>query len=269
MSQSTHQRREQILNEVLTHGHVKVKDLAEAMGVSEATIRRDLRVLESQESLELEYGGAALPRISDFSFRSKTNRNMEAKRAIGQIAASLVEDGETIFLDSGTTVFAMTPWLKRKRGLSIIFNSVRLATELGGCSDLTIFLIGGQYRPERMDTIGPMATETLGTLRGFRTFIGADGLSPQFGVSASDIESAHLYRRAILNARETLLLVDHTKFLAPSLFRICEFDGISRVITDEKPSPEWLDCLSEKGIDVLYPDANQGQIAASRRSPER
>lgn len=251
-------RREKILTEVQDRGHVTVKNIAEEMDVSEATVRRDLRQLADEGQVELVYGGATLPRSPDFSLRSKAKLHVESKRVIGRLAASLVSDGETILLDSGTTVFEMVPHLKSRRGLTAVLNSSYLAIELGqNCPDANIITVGGQFRRESMDSVGPMATAALEQLRGFRAFIGADGLSREFGITASDIESAHLYRLAIRNARETILLVDHSKLQAPSLYKICDFEDISRVVTDRMPEREWLEFLNEKGIEVLYPPVQE------------
>jgi DeoR family transcriptional regulator of aga operon len=255
MSLTTKQRRDVILRCILEHGHVEVKALSQEMAVSDATIRRDLRSLADENLIEPVYGGAILPRVTDFSFRSKAMRNVEAKRLIGRLAAGLVTDDEQIFIDSGTTCFEMCPHLKQRRGLNVIVNSARLAAELAGNSDIGVILIGGHYRPERMDSVGPLATATIEQLRGYLAFVGADGLSLDFGVSASDIESAHLYRQVIRNARETVLLVDHTKFLTPSLFKICELDDISRIVTDQTPLKEWLDYLNARGIELTAPGA--------------
>jgi len=178
---------------------------------------------------------------------------VEAKRIIGRLAADLVADNEQICLDSGTTCFEMCPHLRRRRGLLVIVNSARLAIELGGVPELKVLTIGGHYRPDRMDSVGPLAGATIEQLRGYLAFIGADGLSMDFGVSACDIESALLYRQVIRNARETVLLVDHSKFLTPSLFKICEVSEISRIVTDQKPLPEWSEYLQSLGIQVYYP----------------
>ncbi|MFA5864814.1 MAG: DeoR/GlpR family DNA-binding transcription regulator [Phycisphaerae bacterium] len=251
---NTQQRRSQILSQVYEQGHVMVKDLAEGLTVSEATVRRDLRALADEDQLELVYGGATLVRNSDFSFRSKGMRNVEAKRIVGRLAAELVSGDDQIFIDSGTTCFEMAPFLKRKRGLSIIVNSARLAFELADTQGLSVIALGGQYRPDRMDTVGPLAASTLDQLRGFIAFIGADGLSQDFGVTAADIDSAHIYRLAVRNARETILMVDHTKFLTPSLFKIVEWDAVSRLVTDQKPLPEWMEFLDSRGIETIYPN---------------
>jgi DeoR/GlpR family transcriptional regulator of sugar metabolism len=253
MPLTTKQRRENILTDLYAVGHVEVKQLAAAMNISEATVRRDLRSLAEERQLELVYGGATMPRTSDYSIRTKSLRNTEAKRVIGRLAASLVNDDETIFIDGGTTCFEMCPYLKRKRGLSIIVNSVRLATELGTADGQNLIVIGGQYRPDRLDNIGPLALSALDQLRGYIAFIGADGVSMDFGVTASDIDSAHLHKLAIQNARETVLLIDHSKLYVPSLYRITGIESVTRVVTDKRPSQEWLDFFGGRGIKVFFP----------------
>lgn len=264
MSASARKRREDILARIYEQGHVTVGDLARDMDISESTIRRDLRILADERVLELVHGGAVLGRGTDLSFRSKSTRNVEAKRIIGRLAAELVSDGEQILLDSGTTCFQMAPFLRCRRGLLVIVNSTRLAMELNA-SGLSTILLGGQYRPDRMDTVGPLATSSLDQLRGYQAFIGSDGLSTEFGLTAGDIDSAHLYRLAISNARETVLVADHTKFQTPSLFKIVGFDAISRIVTDRRPSPEWMEFLTSNGIELVYPREGTGEEKGNGR----
>ncbi|MFP4106004.1 MAG: DeoR/GlpR family DNA-binding transcription regulator [Phycisphaerae bacterium] len=252
MSATTQQRRESILAEVYERGHVSVKDLASQLAVSEATVRRDLRALARDGKVETVYGGATVPRNSDFSFNAKQVRNVEAKRTIGRLAAELIGDNDQLFLDSGTTCFEVLPYLANRRRLSVIVNSSRLALELDK-PGLGAILLGGQYRPDRMDTVGPMAISSLDQLRGYLCFIGTDGISQDFGLTASDIESAALYRLATRNARETILLVDHTKFNRPSLFKIVEFEAVGRVITDQQPDEDWMGYFDRMGIEVIWP----------------
>lgn len=250
---SSRQRREKILATIFERRHVTARDLAEDLVVSEATVRRDLKTLAGAGEIELVYGGATLRRPSDYSFRAKGERNIQAKRAIGRLAAELVTDDGQIFLDSGTTCFEMIPFLKARRRLSIICSSARLALELD-VPGIAVILLGGQYRPDRMDTVGLLATATLDQLRGYVCFIGADGLDRDFGPAAADIESADLNRRAVRNARQTVLLVDHTKFAAASLFKVVDWHFVSRLVTDRAPTPEWMDFLSARGIQVDYPE---------------
>lgn len=252
--ESSKQRREAILSAVMERRHVTPKDLAIHLDVSEATVRRDLKALADEGRLELVYGGATLPRAGDFSFQSKLARNAEGKRMIGKLAAELVSDGDQIFVDSGTTCYEMAPFLKRRRGLSVIANSARLAMELD-VAGISVILIGGQFRRDRMDTVGPLAASSLDQLRGYVAFIGSDGISMEFGPAAADIESADIYRRAVRNARETVLLVDHSKFSSPSLFKIVDWNAIKRLVTDRPVDREWNEFLRTRGIEVIHPPA--------------
>ena len=275
MSVSTRQRRERILGELYQMGRVSAKALAAAFDVSEATIRRDLRDLAKSNQVQLVYGGASVIRPYDFSFGSKMTRNVEAKKIIGRLAAGLVAEDDTIFLDSGTTCYQMVPYLRQKHALHIIVNSARLALELD-VPGLDVILIGGHYRPKRMDTTGPLATGMLEQLRGYLEFVGADGLSMDFGLTAVDVESAHLYRTAMRHARESVLLVDHTKFDSPSLFKVVEWESISKVVTDAPVSSEWVEFLAAHNIELIFPapadqahDAGRQDGAPSRRSSNR
>jgi DeoR/GlpR family transcriptional regulator of sugar metabolism len=252
MTASRQNRHDLILQTLCENGQASIKDLAEHVNISEATIRRDLKHLAAKGEIELIYGGAALPRLGNYSFHSKEMRNIDAKRIIGKLAAELVQDNDLIFLSAGTTVFQMASYLNRKRGLSVIGNSTRLAMELAA-PNLTFLLIGGQHRPDKLDTVGPLALIMLNQLRGYRAFIGTDGLSMEFGWTASDVESAHLYAQTIQNARGVVLLADHTKFTAPSLYKIGSFDNIDKVVTDTRPSDEWMAFLQGKNIEVIYP----------------
>ncbi len=255
MSQATADRRKQILSQLFEHKQVTVKELAAEMEVSDATVRRDLKVLADEQGLRLVHGGAALPRERDFSFQARLMRAAEEKKIIGRLASKLIREGDHVFLDSGTTCSELIPYVKRMHEITILANSARLALELDA-SGVQLFLIGGEYRPDRMDTIGPMAVSTLNQVRGYTAFIGADGLSTDFGPSASDLASAHLHRQVVANAFTTVLLVDHSKFGNASLFQIVEWSQISTVITDQEPDDLWKQFFSDRSIIVYFPGAN-------------
>jgi DeoR/GlpR family transcriptional regulator of sugar metabolism len=250
--QTIQQRREAIMSHVYRLEHVSVRQLAKDLGVSEATVRRDLQSLAAESLLELKHGGASVIRTSDYSFISKSRRNIEAKRTIARIACELISDGEQLFLDSGTTCFEMTSFLRSKRNLSVIVNSVRTAQKLEA-PGVNVLLLGGQYRPDRMDTVGPIAFEVLERFRGYRAFLGTDGISMDFGLTSVDIDSAHILTSAARNARECILLADSSKFDQPSLYKITDFNRISMVITEKQPSSEWEEFFEDHTVKVLYP----------------
>lgn len=246
------QRREGILALAYQDGHVSVRQLADHLSVSEATVRRDLHGLAAEGLLEVSHGGAAVARNSDTSFLSKSMRNKESKKEIARLASSLVQDGDQIYIGSGTTCFGMASYLRSRKGLSIIVNSVRTALELRA-PGIDVLMIGGQYRPERMDTVGPLASESLERLRGYRAFLGTDGISRDFGLTSIDIESAHLLQLAARNARECILLADSSKFDRPALYKIVDLQMLSTIVTEKKPAPEWAEFFQQQNIKILYP----------------
>src|SRR6187397_1617590 len=123
MRQATRDRQSRVMTEVQDRKHVTVKELADNLCVSEATIRRDLRTLAEEQRISLVHGGAR--RSADHSFAARHDRNLNAKRVVAELAAEFVEDGGQAFLDSGTTCFEMAPYLTGKQGLSVILNSAR------------------------------------------------------------------------------------------------------------------------------------------------
>jgi DeoR/GlpR family transcriptional regulator of sugar metabolism len=255
MTNSTQQRREVILTSAYRDGFVGVRQLADDLSVSEATVRRDLHGLAAEGLLQLNHGGASVIRGSDHSFLSKLTRNVEAKQTIAQLAAELVCDNEQLFLDSGTTCFAMTAFLRAKRGLSVIVNSIRTAQELHA-PGINVLMLGGQYRADRMDTIGPMAISSLDKLRGYLAFLGTDGLGKDFGLTSIDIESAHIFGQAIRNARQSILLADSSKFDNPGLYKIADWSQISKVISEKRPVETWCSFFAKQGIELIYPQGS-------------
>lgn len=267
MIQTIQKRREEILAICYRSGHVQVKKLSEELNVSEATVRRDLQGLAAEGHLELTHGGAKVIFNSDYSFISKSLRNVEAKSIIAQMASSIINDGDQLFLDSGTTCFQMTGYLRAKRGLTIILNSIRTAQELRTPS-LNVLILGGQYRPDRMDTVGPMALESLERLRGYRAILGTDGISMDFGLTSVDIESAHVLSIVAKYARECILIADSSKFDQPSLYKITDMNTISTIITEKQPNDEWCKFFKENNINIIHPGNYTPDNTAERTSSD-
>lgn len=253
MSSSMQQRRQAILTQAYQYGFVEVVKLSKELNVSEATVRRDLHRLSEEGHLELTHGGATVVRSSDYSFISKSTRNIDAKQVVGQLAATLVNDGDQIFVDSGTTCSEMIGSLRSKQGLSVIVNSIRTAQELYAPT-LNVLLLGGQYRPDRLDTVGPMACGALEQLRGYKAFFGSDGIGMDFGPTSIDIDSASLFGKAVTNAKEAILLVDRSKFDSPALYRIVKWDNVTTVVTDARPNETWTSFFKNQGIEVVFPE---------------
>ena len=231
---------------------MSVRDLAGALGFSASTVRRDLRALARQSSIRLTYGGASLVRHFDPSFRARFALNIEAKKIIGRLAASLVQDGETIFIDGSTSCFQMIPHLKTRCDLTVVTHSARVALEFD-VGTVKVIHTGGLYRPGILDNVGPMAISAIEDMRGYTAFLGSDGLAMDFGVSAFDPECAYISGAAARNAKKTVIAIDHSKFREASLHRIAGFDKVSCIVTDKAPSMEWRKFLDSKGIELVLP----------------
>jgi DeoR family transcriptional regulator of aga operon len=250
------QRKEEFLKLLYEKGHLEVRDIADRFGISGATVRRDLHRMAEEGLLELVYGGATLARKDNYSIRSRQTLNVEAKRAIGKLAAGFVRNGDTIFIDSGTTCDCMVPHLLSKRDLVVITNSNLVAAQLGESTSFSIIQLGGRFRFARMDSVGPHALMVMRNLSGYHAFVGTDGLTRDLALTSTDSETADLYRAVIENASETTLLVDHTKFGAPALHRFAEIGAVRRLVTDLPVAEEWAKVLERLGTEVVCPSEN-------------
>ncbi|MFA6186916.1 MAG: DeoR/GlpR family DNA-binding transcription regulator [Phycisphaerae bacterium] len=247
------ERKEKIISAAIKNGFVSVTEMAKELGVCDATVRRDIQAISEEGLLDVAHGGAFLAKNSDYSFISKSQRNVEAKKTIAQLAAEMVKDGDQIFLDSGTTCFEMTQYLRAKKSVSIIVNSVRIAEELNA-PGLNVLMLGGKYRPDRMDCIGPIAYQTLDRLRGYTVFVGTDGMSRDFGFTSIDVESASIFGLAVKNSKRAILLADSSKFDKPALYKTTSIRSISTIITEKRPAAEWCKFFDKYNIKLVYPE---------------
>lgn len=247
-------RHKRILDHMNTNGRIYVKDIADELGVTEVTIRRDLAAMEKNGLLKKTYGGAVLtaPEVS-VSVRYRQTRNLQAKKVIGKLAASLIEDGDVIYLEAGSTCYEIIPHLENKKDLTIIANSLYLMSRLGELPAHKVIIIGGQYRPERMDTVGPGAEAAIAQLGGFKAFTGADDIAIDAGISGADPVTVGFTKIVLRRAAEVIFVGDHTKFDKPALYKIADIDELDYIVTNECPSNAWLKAIREKDIKLLYP----------------
>ena len=241
-------RRQQILALTGQRGVVSVRELCDALGVSDMTIRRDFRALERQGALRRTHGGAVAISRPTFNYTYDERRRLqrEAKDAIGAAAAALVEAGDTLFLGSGTTVLALARRLRGRERLTVITDSIQVVQELIGEAGPTVICTGGVASGASGSLLGPIAEATIGQLRVRKAFVGTTGVSPD-GFSNSSLEEAAVHKQMMANAGETYVLADHTKFGKLSLAFTARLTGVAGVVTDAETSPEARAWVREAG----------------------
>ncbi|MBI2002561.1 MAG: DeoR/GlpR transcriptional regulator [candidate division NC10 bacterium] len=246
------QRRARIVDLVNRRGILSVAELARVAGASLMSIRRDLTLLDAQGLLRRAHGGAvALAAPPDVPLQRRERLELQAKMAIGRAAAALVHPGETILLDAGTTVRAMTHSLRGVQNLTVVTNSVQVLAVLWDRPGLRVVALGGVARSGSGAITGPLAEKTLEELRVDRAFLGATGITPRWEVSNSDLDLAALERRILAAARESHLLADHTKFGRTGLAIVSSLRAFTSVITDAHVPPNILTQLRKHVRKVL------------------
>jgi len=227
------ERRNRILEILIAQGSVRVSALGELLGVAEITIRRDLEQLERQGFLERTHGGAIYSHRMRVEprYTEKYLRYQEEKRAIGAAAAALVEDGDTLLINSGSTTLQIFRHLVGKN-VQVITSNMGAGREASGLG-LDVMLIGGTYREQSNSLVGPMAIFTLQQVYGSKCFIGVDGISPKYGLTTPILQEAEVARTMIERTRgEVIVVAEHAKFGVVSNYLTASLDKVDHVITD-------------------------------------
>jgi DeoR/GlpR family transcriptional regulator of sugar metabolism len=247
-------RQQLILERVRLNGHIKVSNLAEELDVTEITIRRDLSTLQKSGLVKKTYGGAVIvsPPEMNVSVRYRQTHNLAAKRIIGKFAASLIKDNDIIYLEAGSTCYEIIPYLAQRKNVTVIVNSLYLMSRLHELPQHRIIITGGQYRPDRMDMIGPTAEAAITQLGGFKAFTGADDITIDSGISGSDVVTVSFAKLVLQRANEVIFVGDHSKFDNPALYKIANISELDYIVTDKKPGSEWLTACQEKNIKLIY-----------------
>jgi DeoR family fructose operon transcriptional repressor len=247
-------RHRKILEQLGSAGRVYVREMSQELGVTEVTIRRDLTFLQNNGLVKKSYGGAVpvAPEL-ETSVRYRQTRRLEAKKIIGKLASRLIKDGDLIYLEAGSTCYEIIPHLSERKGLTIIVNSLYLMRRLHELARHKIIIIGGDYRPNQMDMVGPQAKAAIGQLAGFKAFTGADDITIDAGISGADVATVEFAKLALRGASEVIFVGDHTKFDNPALYKIADIDELDYIVTDTSPSKAWHEVANKKNIKLVYP----------------
>jgi DeoR family fructose operon transcriptional repressor len=253
------QRRQAILAEVSQRSAVAADDLAREFDVSVETIRRDLRDLERRGLLDRVYGGATRPagRSSEGSFAARSTRHIQAKRAIAGLAASLVEPGETIVIDVGTTALEVARALPASFRGRVLTNSVPAALELSGRDHVEVMLCGGQVRGGDAALSGGHAEAFFAEFYADRAFLGSGGVHPEAGLTDYYPAEAVVRRTIIAHTAACYVLADSSKLGAIAVHRVCPLDRVTAVLTDDAADPSAYQELELAGAELRIASTSQ------------
>ncbi|AXC14636.1 Transcriptional regulator of rhamnose utilization, DeoR family [Acidisarcina polymorpha] len=259
MSSKTDQRAKEILRLLLQQGKTSIEELSGTFGTSSASVRRDLVRLEERGLVHRTHGGAMLaeqavyePFRFDASFQVREDRFAQEKQRIAQAAAGIVQEGETIGLNAGTTATQIARCLRQRSNLRIVTNAVNIGMELSSSAGLTTHLTGGTMRwAGAFSLIGPAAIESLNNLVMDRLFLGVCGVDAMRGATAIEPDEAAVFRVMTRQAKQVVVVADSSKVGMASPAVICSAGAIHMLITDDGASEEALAAFTRLGVQVM------------------
>jgi len=247
------ERHSKILEVLKQSEYVTVAELSEKLGVSMVTIRKDLKHLESLSLLYRSHGGASLknPYIADRHVNEKEHLFVEEKKRIAQYAASLIKDGESIILASGSTINELSRQIEERKRIVAVCSSLVAARELAVKEISEVHQLGGIVRSSSASVVGPFAEKMLQGFRCSKLFLGVDGVDIDFGLTTTNALEASLNQDMIASAEKVIVLADSSKFGCRGFSRICSLDQVDMVITDNGLGEMFVKQLEEKGVELV------------------
>ncbi len=254
------ERQSQIVEMVLSKGHVSVPEICGLFGVSEMTARRDLTQLDRQGLLRRYHGGAAasLGRSYEPAYNIRSTKQRAAKEAIGRKAAELVIDGDSIALDVGTTTLAIVPGLAGKRNLTIVTSCLQIANLVVSHMALEVaarlIVTGGIVRPRELSMIGAIPDQAYQHFHVDKAFIGTAGISLQDGLTEYNVDDAQIKRVMMRHARERIVVADGSKFGVTTFSSVGALTEADKIVTDRSAPAEMLEAIRQRGVEIILAD---------------
>ncbi|MEX2442660.1 MAG: DeoR/GlpR family DNA-binding transcription regulator [Alkalispirochaeta sp.] len=248
------EKEQQILTLLVCDPNLSVTELARELDVSSVTMRGYLNALAEKGYLYRVRGGA-IPTIHPEIVEREQTRQHE-KRAIAQYAASIVEDGDTIMIEAGTTTAMVARFLLGKRDVSIVTNNALAMAHARGNPGLRVNMVGGEYRPANESIVGPLALSILDQFHVKTAFVGTDGFSIAGGLSTHLVEGAEIVRRMAAQSDRVVVLADSSKWNHTGFVHVLELQKIDLIVTDTGIGDTAVTELSEAGVEVVRVDPN-------------
>jgi DeoR/GlpR family transcriptional regulator of sugar metabolism len=250
------QRQQTILEIVRNNGQCTVADLSDRFGVSEVTIRRDLQELADNQFLHRTHGGAVAmkPTTPSAPILQRMMQLARCKGRIGQAAANLISDGDSVFIGSGSTTAYVARYLLDRKNLTVVTNALNVADELALAEDATVVVTGGVLRKTELSLIGHIAEQALQEVRVAKVIIGIPAISLNAGLTNDYLPEVMTDRAIIQMAPELIVVADHTKFEATASAYLAPVSEVTTLVTDSGSPPETLTQLEAMGIRIIKVD---------------
>lgn len=249
------ERREMILNELKKKRSVRINELCKQFGVTRETVRRDLNELEQQGLVKKVHGGAVLNKtIVEPPYQDRSVSNVMEKEAIARKAAEFVEDGDSLFIDLGTTTLMLAKQLRDKKNLTVITNALPIAMEMVEHEHTHVILSGGSLRKGELALSGSVAQKTIEGFYVDKAFIGVGGIDEYSGFTDYHVEEADIRHMMLQRAKETYALVDYSKFHVTAFAKWGDLSDVTTLITDHQAPQQILKKMEEKGVRTVVVD---------------
>lgn len=246
------ERRSKIIEILNRDGKVKVAELSRIFSISEVTIRNDLSGLEATGALERIHGGALVTGRAyyNMSLHERMKTNEEEKRRIGKLTASMISDGDTVFINSGTTTLYAVQEMKNIKNLTIVTNSLAIAQDAGCQKNINIILLGGNLNAQYQFTYGDDTVQQLRKYKADKLILSVDGVNSEDGITTYHHQEAEVNRQMIARVNKTLIVADFSKIGRISFAHIDSIDSTDILISNINASQEEITAIREKGVEV-------------------
>lgn len=250
------ERHQYILDQLNKKGFVRVTDISEQLGVSGATIRKDLRILESQHLLYRNHGSASLmtPKVVDLPVQEKSRINSEQKLRIARMADSMINDDDSLILTSGSTIESLALAMSSHGHLNVVTPSIRVGVYLSEKENVDIMMLGGRLVVKSLSVRDSYSQEGLRYVNCSKMFFSCDGLDVEAGVTTAFVEEARITSCMMDVASQIILLVDSSKIGKSGYGKICDLNRIDVMITDSGIPDTVKERIEEFGVQVLIAD---------------
>ncbi|MBH0169168.1 DeoR/GlpR family DNA-binding transcription regulator [Fictibacillus sp. 18YEL24] len=247
------ERKAKIIEFVKRTNIATVTQLSEEFNVHEATIRRDLSEIEREGHLRRTHGGVILGEgiHSEPSFTVRATERVEEKQRIGAKAAEMIQEGDSIILDSGTTTFQIAKYIANKTNITVVTNDINIAAELRDSKGIKVIVTGGVLYPESFMLNGMFTNDVLKKLHVHKAFIGTPAIHPKKGLTHFEELFVPAKMEMINAASEVIVVTDHTKLGGVSLHMVSPISKVDKLITGEEASETQIQQFKESGIETV------------------